>query len=199
MAENRGLKRVRKVEAEHLETEERRSAKPKFRVVERGDFEIQKKDDIQMLDHLMFEYEVMPDSFIMPEMYDGAIADSGERVYLELEKAKRNKLITGWFAKIFQALETICRQYDFNQSEINKLNSEFKQLIGEEDEAAMALIHESLGGKRLEQISPEELPRIIKEGKKGVAVDFMARKLAIIREIEELANELKQKLLALEK
>jgi hypothetical protein len=191
MAEVNRLKRKKQIGVENIEPEERQELPPDLRVLHGGK---QLTEDIQALDHLMFEHEVMPDSFIMPELYQRFTVVNGERVFAELEKAKRNKLITGWFTKIFQTLETICRQYDFDRSGIGKLNQEFKILIGEEEEAALDLIHQSLVGKRLEQLSPEELPRIIKEGKKSVAHDFLARKMDIIHRIEELADEVKQRL-----
>jgi len=196
MAEVNRLKRKRQVGIENVEPEERPEPQPDLRVLKGGK---QLTEDIQILDRLMFEHEVMPDSFIMPELYQRFTVVNGERVFAELEKAKRNKLITGWFTKMFQALQTICRQYDLDCPEIEKLNQEFKMLIGEEEAVALELIHETLSGKRMEQLSPDELPGIIKEGKRGVASDFVVRKMDIIHRIEELAGEVKKKLLLLNK
>jgi len=146
---------------------------------------------IRRINSLLSDYDVMPDSFIMPELYQKYRMIGGKQVFVELEKAKKNKLITGWFTKAFNA----CR--DAEELIETAMPDEFMALLKKEDELAQEAVSVELQGKTVNDVVADEMARILKTAKRKAAFEYVDEKVNILRRIEALMRRLIDDLQAL--
>ncbi|MBI5077659.1 hypothetical protein HZB94_04750 [Candidatus Falkowbacteria bacterium] len=152
---------------------------------------------IRRLNALMSDYEMMPQSFITPDLYQRYEMVNGQRVFVELEGAKKNKLITGWFTKAFSAIRDAEGLLGIKTPEWRDLDAEFMALIKKEDEMAEQEIQDELKGKRIADLAPNEVACVLKAGKKKAAFEYLDEKVVILKKLETLMRRLVDDLQAL--
>jgi hypothetical protein len=152
---------------------------------------------IRRINSLLSDYDVMPDSFIMPELYQKYRMIGGKQVFVELEKAKKNKLITGWFTKAFNACRDAEELLETAMPERQVLSDEFMALLKKEDELAQEAVRVELQGKTVNDVVADEMARILKTAKRKAAFEYVDEKVNILRRIEALMRRLIDDLQAL--
>lgn len=152
---------------------------------------------IRRLNSLLSDYKMMPDSFIMPELYQQYKMINGERVFVELEKAKKNKLITGWFTNAFKAAADAEDLLEIKSPESRNLFAEFMALLKKEDELAQVDIQQESRGKKIAELTPDEAARIFKTAKRKAAFEYIDNKVVILKKLESLMRRLVDDLRAL--
>lgn len=135
---------------------------------------------------LLNDYEVLEDSFIMPEDYK--VKTDGENdpaKLMKLERAKKNKLRTNWISTVISQLERLSNILDLDPEVFVNLRREFNSLIQRESD----LVKERLLAEpadlsdpmkflsRVKGIKREIAPIIIEDKKRLIeALDFQLKR-----------------------
>ena len=155
---------------------------------------------IAELNGLLKNYEIMPDSFVMPSDYSKGEIIGGKFVLDETEKAKddrlagmlKNKLRTTWFSVVRGRLKEAVEEFDLDLASMDKQQKEFEALLMKEDALMNAIQQKRL--KSLLQIPIEDRLLVAKEAQRDAAREFLAEKIRLVYGFDALLKEAARKL-----
>jgi hypothetical protein len=140
------------------------------------------------LDMLLNEWQIMPESFLMPSDYQ---FQRGTQKENEFEKAKRNKLRTAWFSGVFGKIELIERRCGLRFPEAVLIREDYEALTREIRGETDAVFIKTPGAKL---VAAEEMREKMKEIERQRAPVFLDRKRELIGRVEALVGRIMNKL-----
>lgn len=174
----------------HVETPESRTADER-RIAEKAErllFD---------LTRLLKEYSVMPDSFIMPDDYSKSVFVNGKFIKSEDELAKdsrllelkQNKLRSSWFKNTIKRLESAVSDFDIELAPLEKLRTEFKELLRKEDARWLEVLGKTKAELKALSADENELIRISKMARREASEEFRAEKIRLVYGFDALLKE----------
>jgi len=154
---------------------------------------------IAQLSVFLKEYQIMPESFILPVDYPKgefvggkfqmSLAEEGKQE--RLDALKQNKLRTTWFNVVISGLKKASVQFDIDLPSLAKQESEFRELLNQEDLRAKEILNQKIAGKK---ISPEESLVVYKEARREASKELIAEKIRLIYGFDALLKQTIKKL-----